>query len=672
MELSNLEVTAGKLKQFASKKIYTVRDLIEYLPKRYNDFSQCTGFLPPDQYSCIVAECKKIQTNYYSKTVTTAYCVEEKTGYPVNVTWFNQEWKMSQLDPYEGKKVFIAGKATYDSTYMNYTIIHPEIFTANIKDAMKLYPVYPKIAGMSVDYLTQKINAALMTDEAYREVLPEDVLLSRKLPSLTKTYQYLHWPKSQAEIDMGQKRLRYNDLIYFALYNLHNRDEAATASPYSVKTVALYDRILEKLPFQLTEDQRNAVGQMLVDARTGRRINALVQGDVGSGKSIIAFLMMAAFADNGYQTVLMAPTQVLARQHFNELAKLLAGTGMGIAFVSGERMSKAVEEKLLKRIRTGTDLFIIGTHAAFSQNIEYNNLALTIVDEEHKFGVLQREGLIRKAKEGVHSITMSATPIPRSLAHVVYGDDLQLYTINTMPEGRKKIITGLAASKNKLFRFLLSEIRQGHQVYVVCPMIEESDSERMKDVQSVEEAYAEYVKYLKPLGARISRLTGRNTREETEDIIQRFCAGMIDILISTTVIEVGVNVPNATVMVINNAERFGLSQMHQLRGRVGRSDLQSYCVLVSNKTDSVSGSRIETMCSTSSGFEIARADLTLRGPGEFVGTRQSGEDRYISLVLAYPDEYEDAKLIAKELNSRVAAEGTDFCEIVQKVYKKEE
>ena len=414
-----------------------------------------------------------------------------------------------------------------------------------------------------------------------------------------------------------------------------------------MKTMGAVNRIIESLPYELTADQKGAVDSMLTDARSGKRINALVQGDVGCGKTIVAFLLMTAFVDSGYQAVLMAPTQVLARQHYEDLKNLVEPLGYKVVFLGGSEMKAREKKAVLAAIAEGEADYIVGTHSVIAKDVVYKRLAVTVTDEEHKFGVAQRAALVEKAAAGVHNITMSATPIPRTLAQVVYGNAVQLYTIKTMPKGRVPVITGIATDENKVFRFIIKQAKQGHQTYVVCPMIDPSDE--LDGVKSVDEVSQVYEKALGPYGVRIATLTGRNSKKETETIISGFKNRDFDVLISTTVIEVGVNVPTATTMVVSNAERFGLSSLHQLRGRVGRSNLQSYCVLQSADQSEKGRQRLEAMVNTTNGFEIAEADLKIRGPGDFLGTRQNGENKYMALMLAYPDKYKYAQEIAKRI-----------------------
>ena len=399
---------------------------------------------------------------------------------------------------------------------------------------------------------------------------------------------------------------------------------------------------------------------MMENAEAGRRIHALVCGDVGTGKTVICTLAAAGFIGSGYQAVIMAPTQVLAKQHYDSISKMLEPFGVKTVFLDST-LKKSERTAVLKEIREGSAQLIIGTNSCIGKDVIYKDLALTVVDEEHRFGVNQRAAIIEKAARGVHSITMSATPIPRSLAQVVYGDNVQLYTIRTRPEGRLPVKTRIFKNELGNMKFVLKEVRAGHQAYVVCPMIEQSEkSPELKSVDAVSQMYRET---LEPYGVRIAELTGKTPKEEADGIIDRFKSGEIDVLIATTVIEVGVNVPNATVMIITNAERFGLSSLHQLRGRVGRSSLQSYCVLQSEDESEKGLSRLQVMCDTNDGFQIAEADLKQRGAGDLLGTQQSGDNKYVSLIIANPEIYREATGYARELINR----GWDCCPLMTRI-----
>lgn len=642
MQLANLGVTPAKEKQFNKKGIFSVEDLIRFFPRAYNDCSDITGILPENAVSIIIVRINDVRLYNNGTPVIVATCTEKQSGKRVNISWFHQNYLYSRICFLRNSEVLVSGKITYNMQYDNYSISSPLVFTSDIKNGARIYPVYSKINGMSDEYLSGKIAEALKFD--IQETCPEHVIKDNKLLSLQAAINELHSPTSTERLELAKERLVFDDLLYFALRMEQSDRMVSRGSQYGVKTLKMTTQIIESLPYSLTEDQKNTLRSMVSHMKQGKRINALVQGDVGCGKSIIAFLMMVVAADSGYQAVLMAPTQVLAKQHYEDFSNLVAPFGLKTALLGGNTMKKSEKEKILEEIRTGEIQFVIGTHAVLNKEIQYKALAVAITDEEHKFGVLQRASLVEKASTGVHSITMSATPIPRSLAMVIYGNNIQMHTIKTMPRGRMPVKTAVSNSLNGVFRFLLQQINQGRQIYVVCPMIEKNED--VVGVKSVEEISELYRNILEPKGISVSTLTGKTPKDEAAEIISKFKCGEIKVLVSTTVIEVGVNVPNASAIVIHNAERFGLSGLHQLRGRVGRGKYQSYCVLFS---DDKNNERLAAMVATNDGFKIAEEDLRLRGAGEFIGTKQSGDDKYMALMLAYPERYEEIKKIAEKM-----------------------
>lgn len=659
MELAEINVTAAKKKQFQTKDINTVEDLLHYFPRRYNDFSRLTGILPPDQISVFQAKVQYVQSKMGGKMpYILAKCQDLATRRDVYVRWFNCSWMMGRLRSFEGEVVTIIGKVEGFEGSNSLNVNQPQVF--DIVNCLKIYPVYSAIKGMSQDYLTAKIADALQTDAVNEETLPDDILAKAKQISTKNEIAYLHNPKTMQEVELGQRRVLFDDLLYFAIHSTLNEKNVSAGSQYNIKTLNLMNKIEDNLPFHLTMDQRAAVDHMVDKAVHGVRINALLVGDVSSGKTITTTLVAAGMIGSGYQVAMMAPTQVLAKQHYETLMEYFEPYGVKIAYLQSG-MKKKERSQILAQIASGEAQFVVGTHACIASDVVYKKLALTIVDEEHKFGVKQRAAIVEKASEGVHSITMSATPIPRSLAQVLYGDAIQMETIRTMPSGRKPVITGINRDEQKLMNFLRKEVKRGHQAYVVCPLIDPSD--KVEGVASVEEVSDKFRKELGPDGVRIATLTGRDDTEYVEDTISKFKGGEYDVLISTTVIEVGVNVPNATMMIITNAERFGLSSLHQLRGRVGRSHLQSYCVLLSDVMEGRGLDRLNAMCQTNNGFEIAEIDLKLRGAGDFLGTQQSGVNKYVQLMLNNPEEYKECKVYASELIDR----GPDCCAMMQKI-----
>ena len=663
MELEAIGVKPQKKKQFESRGIASVEDLLQYLPRTYKDYRAVTGVLPHDQISVLVGtvlSCERRPGN--GKQFVTATCRIEPQNLDLTVRWFNMHWIFQKIKDLASRheKVIIAGKLDFDSRY-GYGLNQPEIFEPYREQILRIYPVYRSINGMASSYLEEVMHKALSIGLASSEILPRDILASAGEVSMPVALRSIHMPNTMEEIEQGRSRILFNDLLYFAIHNELNRNEVSAGSQYNIKTRSLLGKIVTSLPFFLTADQSKAVEEMLINAEDGRRINALIQGDVGCGKTIICILMAAAFADNGYQAVIMAPTQVLAKQHYEAISSMLDPYGIRTAYLDSS-FKKKDRDCVLKDIADGTAQIIIGTQSCIGKDVVYKDLALAVVDEEHRFGVKQRTAIIEKASRGVHSITMSATPIPRSLAQVIYGDNIQLHTIRSMPNGRKPVKTRVFRNQTGNMKFVLKEVQAGHQAYVVCPMIEKN--EKIPNVKSVEQISKEYEDFLGPLGVKVGSLTGRNSKEEAEEIIIRFKEGEIDVLIATSVIEVGVNVPNATVMIITNAERFGLSSLHQLRGRVGRNSLQSYCVLQSEDESPKGLARLQVMCKTTDGFQIAEADLSQRGAGDLLGTQQSGDNKYVALMIANPEKYRYTVQIAKELIQR----GRDCCPMMERIY----
>ena len=658
--MERLEITASKKNQFASKGIYTVQDLVDYIPRRYDDFSRLTGLRPKAEgKSVVTARIEMVKAYPNSVKLVMATCRLD-SGEKLLVQWFRQPWIYKRICPLAGQTVLVAGNAEYSEEYRNWHIAMPEIFTTDIENSMRVYPHYRKIPNMSMGYLTGKIHEALALPDAWEETVPEDILKKYGLPRRKEALVKLHCPATIEDTEVGKERMLFDDLLYFALKMEWGRRFSAVGSPYYIRTFKSYNAILESLPYSLTDDQKKAIISMTDTIRSGKRLNALLQGDVGCGKSICAFIMMALMADSGYQSVIMAPTQVLASQHYEDLVKLMTPLGYKVAYLGGTM--KAPEKRfLLEQIAHGDIHMVVGTHAVIGKSVSYKKLAMCIVDEEHRFGVAQRKALTEKAGDGVHTVTMSATPIPRSLASVIYGDSLQLITITTMPAERKPVLTKIATDRAKIYSYIATHKLRGEQAYVVCPMIDKN--EEMADVRSVEELEKEYREALEPRGVRVGTLTGRDSKEVTDKTLTDFRNGDIDVLIATTVVEVGVNVPTATLMVIENAERFGLSGLHQLRGRVGRGSVQSFCALIAGSVTEEGTRRLQAMERTNSGFEIAREDLAIRGAGDFLGTAQHGDNRYVSLMLAYPDKYQEAKKIAAELLDR----GDDCCGMVRRV-----
>lgn len=466
MLLQEIGVSSRKEAQFKKKGINSVEDLMLYLPYKYIDGSSVTGLLPHDQVSCIVVQVQSV--SYYvseksGRSSWTAKCALVPTGENVRITWWNQDYKGTEIQATRGHHVFVVGRVTYNEQYNNYQISNPDVFDEAIAEAQKIYPVYSKIQGMSQDYLMKYIDKAFDAIPVFPEVLPLDIVRSMGLLPMTDALHYVHFPSSIQMLQKGEERLQYNDMIFFALKVEWDSRNSAKGSAFTIRTLSLLKQILSSLPYTLTPDQDSTIKKMIAHVREGKRINALVQGDVGCGKTIIAFLMMVAFVGSGYQTVLMAPTQVLARQHYEDLVNLVGPLGYEVVYL-GSEVKGPEKRKIMKRIESGEVKFIVGTHSVIGKSVNYKNLALVITDEEHKFGVVQRTALVEKAAAGVHRISMSATPIPQSLAQVIYGNVIELYTVTTMPKGRKPVVTGIARSREAIYKFVVSQVRKKHQV----------------------------------------------------------------------------------------------------------------------------------------------------------------------------------------------------------------
>lgn len=650
MQLTEIGIAERKAQQLIKAGIPDVDALIRFWPRKYNDRTKMTGLRPDEKLESIfVMRVAVVNRNYFAKTIVEAIGYEVTTNKKIKVVWFNQGYIYEKVKMLTKQEVLVCGKMTTVPATQNYSeylqVVAPTVFMKNSTEDLKIYPVYKKIKGMSEDFLQKCIVQATAACYPIADPLPASLRRRMELVAYEHMVKELHWPTSADELESALKRKRFDDLLYFATRVELNHRHTAMGSAFGLPTIRTMRTVREKLPFDLTQDQSEAIEECVKSIRSGRRLNALVQGDVGCGKTIIAVLLMIAFAENGYQAALMAPTQILAKQHYDYLKSLTEPYGLKVAFVSGKKLRAKEQRQLEADIKDGKYQLIVGTQALLSNTYQFKNLAFIVEDEEHKYGVLQRKQLVDKAAQGTHIMTMSATPIPRTLAQVIHGDAVQLFSIKTKPAGRKPVQTGIALSMDKVFSYVLHEVNaRGHQVYVVCPMIEAN--EKMDGIASANEIFEQYKAELEQYGIRIAIVTGKTKKLEAEEIISQFANHEYDVLVSTTVIEVGVNVPNATGIIIHNAERFGLAQLHQLRGRVGRGAARGACVLVSEERDN---ERLNALCETTDGFRIAEMDLTLRGAGDLIGTQQSGTEKYLAMALAYPDVYELAQKAAKEL-----------------------
>lgn len=645
MQLTDIGITPRKASQFAAKGICTVQDLLMFYPTKYLDFRNPISLADGKQYAGQhvavrgqVVSTRVINGKHFMLRLSDGnnFC---------SVFWFNQSYRARQFSV--GQMLAVGGIASWSDEYKSMTISVPDFVSCDLQTAFCIKPIYRKIKGMSDEYLLDAIALALpYIRKCVSDPLTEEQRNALRVPELARCVRMAHAPQDETDIMLSRRR-RAVDVLYPFCYGLEvKKAEAAKVSPFRIKDAAAVVRKAQnELPFELTEDQNKAVRHVLEEMQLGNRVDALVQGDVGCGKTVVAQIAALGMAMNGYQCAVMCPTLVLAGQHYDDFTNFLAKFEYTAVFLHGG-MKVREEKAALAKIASGEANVVVGTHSIFSDKVKFKKLGLTIVDEEHRFGVEQREGLKQKAKEGVHNISMSATPIPRTLATTLYGEGTEIVNIHTMPAGRKPVKTIVWSNENTCMESVYKQIKQGHQCYVICPLIEDSDSDTLAGVESVETT-AQNLKawFAKYPGVRIEAISGDMKAKDVQAGIDKFAAGSADILISTTIVEVGVNVPNSTVIVIKNAERFGLAQLHQLRGRVGRSSFQSYCVLLSQDKEN---ERLQTMAATTDGFKIAEKDLELRGTGQILGVKQSGKDMYMETMLKYPKLYKEIRTQASK------------------------
>lgn len=627
------------------RKMETVEDVCQLFPSKYYDFSFInplnTGRLDKN-YAFV---CKLV--SYELKKQSSLYIVrctlhDIYTQNELCVSWFGttEMYNVLKKDYHPGDTCFIGGKLKASNKKNLFFMSNPIIFKKYDGESdCHIYTAYEKIRGISESNFERIINECL-EHATIPDKVPRELLHKYNLMSKDEAIREMHKPSSVEGVKKAKYRLNIDDLLYFALQLEEKKRNLPAGSVYGIHSLAITTKIIKNLPFHLTKDQKSAYEELVNRIRSGKRLNALIQGDVGCGKTILAFLLMFVMADNGFQSVLLAPTQVLASQHYNELKEMAAQYNIDVVYIANG-LKKKEREAILKSIEDGSALMIVGTHSVLSKEVKFHDLGLSITDEEHRFGVLQREEITTKAKAGMHTVTMSATPIPRSLSDVLLSTT-EVFNIQSMPNGRKPIQTAICASQNTIFQFIKKEIEKGHQAYVVCPLIEDKQGV-MEGILSVEQTYTEYANIFGKNAVAV--LNGKMNEDETEKVIRSFKNGEIKILVSTTVVEVGVNVSNATVIVINNAERFGLASLHQLRGRVGRGNSQGYCILNSVHKNN---KRLLALCKYKNGFQIAESDYALRGSGNILGTEQSGSNYYVELSMKYPDLFSELQKYAKK------------------------
>ena len=640
-------------------KITTIDDLLHFFPNRYIDRSQfhLINELPKNNSEVqIKGKITQIEILQQKRGKRMVAHFEDTSG-KMDLIWFRgYKWIKENLKLNQSYIIF--GRLNWFKGYVS--MPHPEMeLEVNFNKSIKklFYPIYPSTEKLIRSGISQRVIQKLVLNliekggNIFSETLPKYILDYYKLIDKNVALKEIHFPTSHKKLSQAQIRLKFEELTYIQLQLIlknQQRKRKIKGFLFSEIGSTLKNFYNHQLPYQLTSAQKRVIREIREDMGSGRQMNRLLQGDVGSGKTIVALFAILIAIENNFQACFVAPTEILAQQHFNSLRELLSDSNINLNLLTGS--TKAKERKIINQgLENGTLLILIGTHAVFEENVRFKNLGLAIIDEQHRFGVAQRAKLWSKNTTPPHILVMTATPIPRTLAMSLYGD-LDISLIDEMPPGRKPVKTLHKYDNNRLkvFQFIKEKIKEGQQIYVVYPLIEESEKLDFKDLMDGYESLSRSFPIPK---YQISIVHGKMKADDKAYEMKRFAEGKTQIMVATTVIEVGVNIPNASVMIIESAERFGLSQLHQLRGRVGRGNEQSFCILMTgSKLSDESKIRVQTMVKTNNGFEIAEADLKLRGPGNILGTQQSG-----ILRLKIADIVKDNKLlkIARELAKRI-------------------
>ncbi len=626
-------------KLFEKVGIRTIDDLLHYYPRGYDTYGEpkAIGELSEDETGTVEGFLKSGAAGVHINGLSIVQAtISDMTG-KLRLVWYHMPYLKNILRTdshfvFRGRVIRKKNGLTMEQPQM----FKPEAY----KDLLSsMRPVYAQTKGLGNKTITSAVEQALAIRTLERDYLPAGLRITNELAEYNFAIEHIHFPANEEDLKFARKRLVYDEFFFFLLAVRHLKEKRQNVqSPFHMEKQDECRKLMADLPYRLTNAQLRTMEEVLKDLKSGSVMNRLIQGDVGSGKTIIAVLALLAACENGYQGALMVPTEVLARQHFESVTELFEKHGVDkkVILLTGSMTAK--EKRIVyEKVASHEADIIIGTHALIQEKIVYDNLALVITDEQHRFGVTQREMFGNKGQMP-HVLVMSATPIPRTLAIILYGD-LDISVIDELPANRLPIKNCVVdkSYRPRAYRFIENEVKNGRQAYVICPMVEESE---MIDAENV----LDYTKILRQNlpGIRVEYLHGKMKGKEKNKIMEEFAAGEIQVLVSTTVIEVGVNVPNATVMMIENAERFGLAQLHQLRGRVGRGDKQSYCIMVNASGNKEKNRRLDVLNKSNDGFYIASEDLKLRGPGDIFGIRQSGD-----LEFQLADIYTDAVTLKK-------------------------
>lgn len=630
-DIGAIKGVGPKIKEQLNKAgIFSLLDLILYFPRDYEFIYQYENIREAQNEEKIIigAYVKNIAKDFYTPTRKTITTITFSDGInQFTCKWFNQPFVKNNFKPLT--KYFLQGKVEKNNN--QYIIFNPKTIPEKeqlnlINDSQNnkiIVPIYIQKNGINnrllIKLITEVLNAVTI-----RENLPDFIIKQYKLTSLNNAVKNIHMPSNMEDVTEAKHRLKFQELLIYSLKVMLLKETMKNANGIEFKIAPELKELKTKLGFTLTNAQSRSIREILLDEKKNIPMNRLLQGDVGSGKTIVALISMFNVVMNGYQTALMVPTEILAKQHLKEAQKLFKDFNINIQLLIGSTTQKE-KDRIKNELKNGDIQVIIGTHTLFQDDIEFKNLGMVVTDEQHRFGVNQRAKLFSKGKN-IDILVMTATPIPRTLSLYLYGD-LDVSIIDELPPGRQKIDTFYISSnqKNKAYSFALKEIEKGRQVYIVCPFVEDNEDLEIASVEKLSENLKKGIFKNTPL----SILHGKMSSKEKDSIMQQFKEGKIKALISTTVIEVGINIPNATLMIIENAERFGLAQLHQLRGRVGRGSDKSYCILIADMKSQNIKKRMEIMKTSNDGFYIADEDLKLRGSGELLGYRQHGEDGLI-------------------------------------------
>lgn len=656
-------------KLFNKLGIFTETDLLNYYPRAYDVFKPLTPIADITAAGEIYTVSGKVMDTPKTKKIrnlsVTSTRIKDESGI-MEITWFNMPFLQKTLRT--GFHLTLRGRIVRKGAL--FSMEQPVMYKEDEYNKLVgvFQPIYPLTAGLSNKTVTKIVKNLLEKRVEQKDYIPVSVKQKHGLADINYAIANIHFPRSAEDMTKARQRLVFNEFFTFvAMLAIRKDNTLNLTNPYEIRDKSAADRLIDRLPFKLTGAQQRALAEIRKDLHSPYLMNRLVQGDVGSGKTILAVLALYEVAMSGYQGALMAPTEVLATQHYESVTALFEANDikLNVILLTGSMTAKEKRTAYEKIARHEADI-IIGTHALFQDKVVYDKLALVITDEQHRFGVRQRETLMKKGgvetHYNAHVLVMSATPIPRTLAIILYGD-LDISIIDELPAGRLPIKNCVVDTsyRPKAYRFIENEVHAGHQCYIICPMVDENEE---IEAESVEKYTAE-LKAVLASDINVEFLHGRMNPKEKNAIMDEFAANNIQVLVSTTVIEVGINVPNATVMMVENAERFGLAQLHQLRGRVGRGNAQSYCIFINSSDKPDAAERLGILVKSNDGFYIAEEDLRLRGPGDLLGVRQSGD-----MIFQIADIFADARLLkeaadsARELiTSNPCLDGEEYTEL---------